>query len=383
LPLFVCALAAGLLQAAEEPALFSELSFDAALKQAGDQKKIVFVDFYTTWCGPCKQLDRTTWQDKAAISLLREKSIPLRIDAEKETSLAERFKISAYPTLLLVKPDGSVIDRLVGFRDAAKFIAEFNSALAGGTALSRARAVAEAAKGDGRKEAQARYDLAQALARAGENAEALKEYGWLYDEGMKREPSFAGVRNSFLLGSFETLGKQYPPALAALRERRDAGRSLVEKDTLDASAATDLAALDRALGEDHLTLKIYEALPANSPNRRGLGTFVFGELLAARRYNDALAAQPFDQFLQRFEMMMNHYETSDFTRLNPQLLKQLQSLQIGNAAQEIEALAGAGKLKDASQLIDRVRAIDKSDETLGLLRKHLDRAGQAKLLDLE
>ena len=39
---------------------FEDLPFAAALKQAQAENKIVFIDFFTTWCGPCKKLDATT-----------------------------------------------------------------------------------------------------------------------------------------------------------------------------------------------------------------------------------------------------------------------------------------------------------------------------------
>ena len=67
---------------------FSDLSFEAASKEAGQMGKIVLVDFYTTWCGPCKMLDKTTWTDAEVIKLLKQKTVALRLDAEKETNLS-------------------------------------------------------------------------------------------------------------------------------------------------------------------------------------------------------------------------------------------------------------------------------------------------------
>ena len=110
---------------------FSDLSFEAASKLAGQTGKIVLVDFYTTWCGPCKLLDKTTWTDAAVIQLLEQKTVALRIDAEKEAALAQHYKILAYPSVLLIKPDGTEIDRLVGYREPKAFIDDFNAALGG------------------------------------------------------------------------------------------------------------------------------------------------------------------------------------------------------------------------------------------------------------
>jgi thiol-disulfide isomerase/thioredoxin len=370
-------------RAADEPKMFSSgLTFEAALKQAAAQKKIVFIDFYTTWCGPCKMLDRTTWQDPAVVSLLTEKTIPLKVDAEKETALAERYKIDAYPTLLLVKPDGSVLDRLVGYRDAPTFTTEFNATLAGKTALTRAQeAVAATAKEDFHSQVQARYKLADTLAQQGKPADALKEYLWLFDDGMIREPSFVGVRGSFLLSSIATLGRDYPPALAALRERRDAAKARLENGAGDSAAAMDFAGLNRALGQEQSTLEVFEKLPASSPARQTLGRFVFDQLLASRRYAEAAAAQPADDFMKKFDRIADQVWGQGPATLNPEMRQRMQLLYVENAAKEIEALAGAGRLDDAGRLLKRVRSLDDSEPTRAVLRKHLDRASQSKLAD--
>lgn len=377
-----CLLASCLARAADEPKVFrNDLVFDAALKQAAAQKKIVFVDFFTTWCGPCKMLDRTTWQDAKVISLLQDKTIPLRIDAEQNVALAKRYQIEAYPTLLLLKPDGSVLDRLVGYRDAALFVTEFNDALAGKTALMRAReAVAAAAKGALDDQVQARYELGRRLAEAGQNAEALKEYLWLFDEGMKRTPSYAGVRASFLLGSIKDLGQHYPPALAALRDRRDAAKSQLQSGGGDPAAAMDFASLNRTLDEERLTLDVFDKLSPDSAGRRFLAPFAFDKLLDARRYADAVAAQPPDQFTNRFEQIVRRLWDNHTQTLNPETLATARKIYLEKAAQEIEALAGADKLDDARRLLERVRAVDDSESTRTLLREHLSRAGQSRLM---
>ena len=168
---------------------FSDLSFEAASKQAAQTGKIVLVDFYTTWCGPCKMLDKTTWTDAAVIQLLEQKTVALRLDAEKEAALSKRYKIAAYPSVLLLKPDGTEIDRLVGYKEPKAFMEDFNAALQGKDSIARARDQLTAA---GTNDPSARMQFGTALAQKGKDAEALTEFLWCFDHGLEASPSFVG-----------------------------------------------------------------------------------------------------------------------------------------------------------------------------------------------
>src|SRR5580765_4969291 len=84
---------------------FQELGFDQALAAAKKDGKVVMIDFFTTWCGPCKRLDKVTWADADVQKWLGEKTVALKIDAEKEAKLADRFDVHAYPTIVFVKAD--------------------------------------------------------------------------------------------------------------------------------------------------------------------------------------------------------------------------------------------------------------------------------------
>src|SRR5262249_40517361 len=99
---------------ADEP--FFAGGFKDACTEAAKSKRVVMVDFYTTWCLPCRKLDQTTWKDKAVLAWLKDHCVCLKVDAEKEEELAKRHKIASFPTILLLKPDGSELDRLVGYR---------------------------------------------------------------------------------------------------------------------------------------------------------------------------------------------------------------------------------------------------------------------------
>lgn len=365
------------LPAAESSGIFSDLTFDRAVKQAATDKKVILIDFFTTWCGPCKLLDNTTWTDAKVATLLAEKAIALKIDAEKETTLAGKYKVNAYPTILILRADGTIIDQLVGYRSPEVFVSEFNAALSGKTALSRAT---EDAAANGGLDPMKRQTLGRELARSGRNEEALKEFLWCYDEGLKYRPSYVGVRSSYLLGDIARLGREYPPALAALKERRDLAEKSLSTDPKNRVAAGEYASLNHALEEDRTTLTYFDKLRGDSPIRRSLGYHIFDLLLDAKRYKDAAEVRPYHFFLGTFEEGIAHLKEMDTTKLPNGAAEMLRKYEVESAAKEVEALAGAEIQDDADTLIKKVLAFDHSAAAVATLRDHLARAGHADLL---
>ncbi len=62
--------------------------------------KPVLVDFYATWCGPCKIMSPILKQTKDAVG---EKATIIKVDVDKNREAAEQFQISGVPTLMLFK----------------------------------------------------------------------------------------------------------------------------------------------------------------------------------------------------------------------------------------------------------------------------------------
>ena len=78
--LFVCAM--GL--AAHAQTNFRSISFDEALKVAKQENKLVFIDFYTDWCGPCKKMAKEVFPQKMVGDFMNAKFVNLKLNAEKE-----------------------------------------------------------------------------------------------------------------------------------------------------------------------------------------------------------------------------------------------------------------------------------------------------------
>lgn len=94
--------------------------------------------------------------------------------------------------------------------------------------------------------------------------DALAKHIWIFEHSLEREPAMAGVRLSFALSDWLSLGKAYPPAMARLREFRDGAKqnALAGKETR--RSFMDLAAIDKTLGEQAATAETFKAIDEKS-----------------------------------------------------------------------------------------------------------------------
>ncbi|MCG9911188.1 MAG: thioredoxin family protein [Flavobacteriales bacterium] len=111
---------------------FFEGGFDQAMKEAAKKKKMIFVDAYTSWCGPCKMMNNSTFKDKAAGEFFNSNFISMKIDMEQGEgpAFAMKYSVRAYPTLLFISPKGDVVHKVLGYRDGTVLTEEGKKALA-------------------------------------------------------------------------------------------------------------------------------------------------------------------------------------------------------------------------------------------------------------
>ena len=98
---------------------FIEQDWDKALKQAKAEKKLVFLDVYTTWCGPCKLLKKNTFTDQKVGEFFNKNFVSVSVDAEKGVglSLAQKFSVSGYPSLIVTDAEGNPVLYTMGYID--------------------------------------------------------------------------------------------------------------------------------------------------------------------------------------------------------------------------------------------------------------------------
>lgn len=109
---------------------FSKLTVDEAKAESENTGKLIFIDAYTNWCGPCKRMAATSFQDPEVGKVFNEKFINLKVEMEKDADgpeLARMYRVKAYPTLLIIDGNGNLIKRVVGFQTKDHLLALANS----------------------------------------------------------------------------------------------------------------------------------------------------------------------------------------------------------------------------------------------------------------
>ena len=98
--------------------------FQELLDMAKAQNKVIFMDCYTSWCGPCKRLAATVFTDSAVGEYFNKSFICTKFDMEKDEGLtiANKYMVRAYPTLLWIDETGEVKHKEVGGLSAEDLI---------------------------------------------------------------------------------------------------------------------------------------------------------------------------------------------------------------------------------------------------------------------
>ena len=98
---------------------FIEQDWSKALATAKEQKKLVFVDIYATWCGPCKLLKKNTFSDEKVAAFFNQHFVNVSVDGEATIGpeLVRKYSLEGYPTLLVTDAEGKPVLYSVGYID--------------------------------------------------------------------------------------------------------------------------------------------------------------------------------------------------------------------------------------------------------------------------
>lgn len=90
-------------------------NFEEAEAEAKRTGKVLFIDFETVWCGPCKTMEEWVYTADSVV-LEAENLVSVKVDGDDFPDIVKRFEVAAYPTMIKVNTDGEVIGKLVGYQ---------------------------------------------------------------------------------------------------------------------------------------------------------------------------------------------------------------------------------------------------------------------------
>jgi thioredoxin-related protein len=109
---------------AQEAIHFQELPFKDLILKAKKENKIVFIDAYTSWCGPCKMMERNIFTKKTVGDYYNSNFVNARFDMEKGEGreIAAKFGVRSYPTYLFLNGDGELVSQNFGYMEESMFL---------------------------------------------------------------------------------------------------------------------------------------------------------------------------------------------------------------------------------------------------------------------
>lgn len=112
-------------------------TFEEAMKKAREEKKELFVDFFATWCGPCKMMAEQVFSQVEVGEYFNTRFVCVQVDAEAHAELAKNYNVTAYPTMLFIGRDGKVLRRVQGAVPPPRLMKEAKIALGEGLSFEQ------------------------------------------------------------------------------------------------------------------------------------------------------------------------------------------------------------------------------------------------------
>lgn len=110
---------------------FFQGTWEEANAKAKAENKLIMVDAFTYWCGPCKMMDKTFFHNNEAVAtMINTHFIAYKVECEHDFGIqfARKFRVMAYPSLLFFNADGQLLDRKMGFNaDQDEFLSQLKS----------------------------------------------------------------------------------------------------------------------------------------------------------------------------------------------------------------------------------------------------------------
>lgn len=311
-------------QAAAKPAIFADLLLPEAKAKAAEAERVLIVKGTAVWCGPCKQMDRTTWVDDDVVAWIGEHGLAIAVDVDEHPETARTLGIRAMPTIIVFRGEEE-IGRFVGGRGAGDTLSFLEATHRGidPDELIRERRVAllgNRGGPDGSFDPRLHMDIVRGAIRDKQYEEATEELVWLWKNIPLVEPGYAPVRNSFMAGDIQRLIEAYEPARAIFAELRSdhEARLRVGEGTYD--DLNDWVTLSDVLGDRAAITAWADRVSVDEEGRAtiaSMGTRVQRVFMEAERLDLLLhtAANPVQNARQRMAIDRMTQDTESIDRV--------------------------------------------------------------------
>jgi len=120
---------------------FRDITLEESVKQSAAENKMVFIDCYTTWCGPCKHMANNVFTLKRAGDYFNSDYVSIKIDIENGDgpAIARKYEVRAVPTFVVLDSTGKLQAKVVGGSEIEEFIARLEKELDPETQKKRIR----------------------------------------------------------------------------------------------------------------------------------------------------------------------------------------------------------------------------------------------------
>lgn len=361
---------------AAKPAAAAAETLSAALTCATTEKRQLLLEFFSYQSVESKIVSEMAKRNAAIKALLEEKYVHVRTEIERDPVLRERFKVNRAPTLIVLRTDGTEVDRLIGSANLNDIQAMLAAAATGQSELDTLRAKSAAATAD----LATRAALAVAYVKRGMHTEAVGIYS-----AVLRAPSRSGAdakaRSAavFQLCALALRSEEANQATLSLCDGFEAQAVEGNKEALGFALA-----IHQRLKLSERSVKLFTRLPAGELRLHALGA-ALPALVEAQQYQAVVDTVDLEDFVTRLYAKPHEMPARPGSANAPAAVKHRASE--SRAAERrfadmiapcVEALLGTGQLMKAERVAGRALEHLKEEDIRGRLTEAANRAANGQ-----
>ncbi len=346
---------------------FSDISFKDALERAKKEKKLIFVDIYTSWCGHCKEMAKSVFTLNDVGEFFNKNFISVKYDAEKSDDgkkIARDYIVTGYPTMLFINGEGRLVNRVLGYKTGKNLIADGEKALSGLKNLPKLKKLEATYKKGGKKVNKAFLSkYYTALKESGaecsdvviEYFKVLRDDEVIFPENLTMLVDMVGYNQEVMVKLMRALHVSsgsagvHPQSVAQLGA---VCGSLISRGIDEAMAKNDSLRFEE-------TLTMRDALISVKGNEESVAKAILGNRGSVYLPEEALRLKFYadNNHNSRFVPMMKSY-TTKYILSSRELLKNIEKTFIPEMQKAIKEAEKAGNAMKVQELIQGIQMME-------------------------